>query len=60
MTQQEIKKQYILECYGGDRAKYRADRKADYCKAQFKWTCWMDMKLKNGEITQKQFHKATF
>lgn len=60
MTQREIKKIYIRDMYDGDRKAYLRDRRQDYCKAQFRWTCWMDAMCKNGVITQKQWDRATF
>lgn len=58
MTGESIKRRFISEVYGGDRKKYLRERKADYCRVQFEWSCFIDCLCKNGEITQKQYDKA--
>ena len=55
-----LKKQFIADCYDGDRKKYLRARREDYCKVQFQWTCYIDALCKDGIITQQQFAKATF
>lgn len=54
------KQRFIDEIYGGDRSKYTRERKADYYKVQFEWSCWIDSLCKDGEITSKQYENATF
>lgn len=54
------KRRFVDECYDGDRKAYLRERREDYCKAQFKWTCWLDGLLKSGEITQAQWNSAVF
>jgi len=51
---------FISEVYGGDRNKYRQERKDDYCRVQYIWTCWIDALCKDGEITDRQWRNATF
>ena len=55
-----LKRRFINEVYNGDYKKYRRERKADYCKVQFAWSCFIDCLCKNGEITEKQYFHATF
>lgn len=43
-----------------DRGAYLKARRADYCKVQFEWACFIDSLCKSGEITQKQYDNATF
>ena len=55
-----IKRMFINDVYNGDYKKYLRARKADYCKVQFEWTCYIDYLCKSGIITQKQYNNATF
>ena len=55
-----IKRMFINDIYNGDYKKYLRARKADYCKVQFEWTCYIDYLCKSGIITQKQYNNATF
>lgn len=55
-----IKRRFINEVYNGNYKQYLRDRKRDYCKTQFVWSCYIDALCKNGEITQKQYDTATF
>lgn len=59
MKQADIKRLFISEFYGTIAA-YRAARKADYCKVQFEWSCFIDGLCRDGVITQAQYDKATF
>lgn len=59
METEDIKKAFI-ECVYSSRKAYLKARRADYCKAQFAWTCFIDSLCKSGEITQKQYVSATF
>lgn len=56
----DIKKAFIEACYNGDRGAYLKARRADYCKVQFEWSCFIDSLCKSGEITQRQYDRATF
>lgn len=56
----EIRRAFIEACYGGNRGAYLKARRADYCKIQLEWTCFIDSLCRAGEITQQQFNKATF
>lgn len=60
MTKESIKRRFINEVYNGDNKRYLRERKADYCKVQFEWSCFIDALCKNGEITQKQYENETF
>lgn len=60
MKTKEIKSLFILYYFGGDEKAYRKARRNDYCKVQFEWSCFIDSLCKNGEITPKQYDKATF
>ena len=55
-----LKRRFINEVYDGDYKKYRRERKKDYCKVQFEFSCFIDCLCKNGEITEKQYFNATF
>lgn len=55
-----IKRMFINDVYNGDYKKYLRERKADYCKVQFEWTCYIDYLCKSGIITQKRCNNATF
>lgn len=59
MTLPEVKRLFINEFYGNESA-FRKAKKDDYCKVQFEWSCFIDSLCKDGEITQKQYDKATF
>ena len=54
-----LKRRFINEVYG-DYKLYLRDRKDDYCKVQFEWSCWIDGLCKAGEISQKVYERATF
>ncbi len=54
------KRQYIDEVFNGDYDAFHKARKADYLKEQLRWTCWMDARVKSGEITQADFDKEIF
>lgn len=56
----DIKKAFIEAYYNGDRRAYLKARKADYCKVQFEWSCFIDSLCKSGEITQRQYNRVTF
>lgn len=56
----DIKKAFIEAYYNGDRKAYQNARKDDYCKVQFEWSCFVDSLCRDGEITQKQYNRATF
>ena len=56
----DIKKSFIECVYNGDNKAYKEARKADYCKVQFEWSCFIDLLCKSEIITQKQYNKATF
>ncbi len=60
MAKETLKRRYINEVYEGNYARYLQERRDDYCKAQFAWSCWIDSLCKSGEITQKQYDRATF
>lgn len=55
-----LKRRFINEYYNGNYKAYLRARKADYCKVQFEWSCFIDSLCKNGEITQRQYDNATF
>lgn len=55
-----LKRRFINECYNGNYKNYLKARKADYCKVQFEWSCFIDSLCKNGEITLRQYENATF
>ena len=55
-----LKKQFIEDCFDGDRKKYLRARREDYCKVQLQWTCYIDALCKDGIITQQQYERATF
>ena len=55
-----LKRRFIDEFYNGDYKKYLRERKADYYKVQFIWSCYIDALCKNGEITQEQYDRAVF
>lgn len=57
---ESLKRRFINEVYDGDYTAYRRARKDDYCKAQFEWACWVDTLCKDGQITQKEYERATF
>lgn len=60
MKTRDIKKAFIDYVYGGNRGAYMKARKGDYCKVQFEWSCFIDSLCKSGEITQKEYDRATF
>lgn len=60
MKIKEIKKAFIETYYNGDRGAYLKARKADYCKVQFEWSCFVDSLCKSREITQWQYDRVTF
>lgn len=55
-----LKRKFINDCYNGDYKAYLRARKDDYCKVQFEWVCYIDSLCKSGEITYKQYDRATF
>ncbi len=55
-----LKRRFINDVYNGDNKQYLKERKADYCKVQFMWSCWIDSLCKDGYITQRQYDNATF
>ena len=55
-----LKRRFINEVYEGDYKRYLKERKADYCRVQFIWSCWIDGLCKGGEITQRQYDNAIF
>lgn len=59
LTLDQAKQMFIQDNFSS-YAEYRKLRKEDYCKAQYIWSCYMDMLCKNGHITQEQWQKATF
>ena len=59
MRIRDTKRLFIDSVYGTEQA-YRKARKDDYCACQLAWTIFMDGLVKNGFITDKQFHNATF
>lgn len=60
MKTNELKRAFINAYYSGNYKAYLRARKADYCKVQFEWSCWIDSLCKDGEITQRQYDNATF
>lgn len=55
-----LKERFIAEIYEGNCKAYLRERRADYCKVQFKWTCFLDTLCKDGQITQEEFNRITF
>jgi len=55
-----LKRRFINEVYNGNNKAYLRARKADCCKVQFEWSCWIDGLCKDGQITQKQYDNVTF
>ena len=55
-----LKRRFINDVYNGDYKLYRKERKTDYLRVQFMWSCWMDALLKNGEITERRWSNAIF
>lgn len=60
MKKESLKRRFINEVYNGDNKKYLRERKADYCKVKFIWSCWIDSLCKAGEISERQYNNATF
>lgn len=60
MKSNELKRAFINTCYDGKYKEYLRARKEDYCAVQFEWSCFIDSLCKDGEITQKQYDRATF
>lgn len=58
--QPTLKRRFIDEVYNGDYKQYLKERREDYCKVQFEWSCYIDSLCKDGEITQAQYNRATF
>jgi len=55
-----LKRRFINEIYGGNYQMYLRERKADYHKVHFEWSCYIDSLCKNGEISQRKYDNATF
>lgn len=55
-----LKRRFINEVYDGDYKRYLRERKEDYCKVQFAWSCYIDGLCKDGQITQKQYNRSVF
>lgn len=60
MASETLKRRFINEVYDGDYKRYLRERRDDYCKAQFAWSCWIDALCKAGEISDKQYNNAVF
>lgn len=60
MRKPTLKRRFINEVYGGDYKRYLRERKQDYCRVQFMWSCYIDGLYKDGEITEKQYDNAVF
>lgn len=60
MGKESLKRRFINEVYGSDNKQYLRERKADYCKVQYNWSCWIDSLCKAGEISERQYYTATF
>lgn len=58
--QPTLKRRFIDEIYNGDYKQYLKERREDYCKVQFAWSCYIDALCKDGQITQAQSNRATF
>lgn len=59
MTARQAKRLFINEMYGTDR-KYRQERRNDYCKVQYEWSCFMDALCRDGQISQRTYNTAAF
>ena len=59
MKTADIKKAFIECVYNGNRKAYLKARRADYCKVQFEWACFIDSLCKSGEsnITAQHFKR---
>lgn len=55
-----LKRKFINEVYEGNYKKYLRERRDDYCRVQYILSCWIDSLCKNGEISQRQYDRATF
>lgn len=55
-----LKRRFIEEVFDGNYKSYLAARRDDYCKVQFEWSCWVDFLCKSGEISEKEYERATF
>lgn len=55
-----LKRRFINEVYGGVYKNYLRDRRNDYCRVQFIWSCWIDSLCRDGEISQKQYGNEIF
>lgn len=55
-----LKRRFINEVYGGVYKNYLRDRRNDYCRVQFIWSCWIDSLCRDGEISQKQYENEIF
>lgn len=60
MTIKSIKRMFINDVYDGDYKRYLHERKTDYFKVQFEWSCYIDSLCKSGIITQQQYDRAIF
>lgn len=55
-----LKRMFINDVYNGNEKEYRAARRADYCKVQLEWTCYIDGLCKAGMISEREYNNATF
>lgn len=60
MEAYKAKQLFIETYYGGDKKAYLKARRADYCKVQFEWACFMGGLCKDGVISEKVWNNATF
>lgn len=60
VTTKQVKQQFIEAFFNGDRKTYLKARRADYCKVQFMWMCFIDSLCKEGVITQHHYNNITF
>lgn len=58
--QPTLKRRFINDVYNGDYKQYLRERREDYCKVQFAWSCYIDALCKDGQITQAQYDRAVF
>lgn len=58
--QPTLKRRFINDVYNGDYKQYLKERREDYCKVQFAWSCYIDGLCKNGQITQAQYDRVVF
>lgn len=60
VTTKQVKQQFIEAFFDGDRKAYLKARRADYCKVQFMWMCFIDSLCKEGAITQHHYNNILF